>query len=141
MQVVSWIANHTRAAWTHNTITNSGDKKTITKNVQHISYIFRPVVALIEIEIQSLDKEKEADVHDDVMKSMGPADPTVIINSLNNDEEINTEELLSELERIGNTVLVRWEGDQVESAEVEIYVFLSFWEPGFRLKNFCERLQ
>jgi hypothetical protein len=28
---------------------------------------------------------------------------------LNNDEEINTEELLSELERIGNTVLVRWE--------------------------------
>jgi hypothetical protein len=38
---------------------------------------------------------------------MGPADPTVIINSLNNDEEINTEELLSELERIGNTVLVR----------------------------------
>ncbi len=70
-------------------------------------YIFRPVVALIEIYIQSLDKDKEADVHDDVMKSMGPADPTVIITSLNNDEEINTEELLSELEEIGNTVLIR----------------------------------
>ena len=72
-----------------------------------IMYIFRPVVALIEIYIQSLDKDKEADVHDDVMKSMGPADPTVIITSLNNDEEINTEELLSELEEIGNTVLIR----------------------------------
>ena len=67
----------------------------------------RPVVALIQIDIQSLDKEKEADVHDDVMKSMGPADPTVIISSLNDDEEINTEELLSVLESIGNTVLVR----------------------------------
>ena len=65
------------------------------------------MVALIEVEIQSLDKEKEADVHDDVMKSMGPADPTIIINSINNDEEVNTEELLSELEEIGNTVLVR----------------------------------
>lgn len=68
---------------------------------------FRPVVALIEIEIQSLDKEKEAAVHDDVMRSMGPADPTVIISSLNSGDEINTEALLSELEGIGNTVLVR----------------------------------
>jgi hypothetical protein len=59
---------------------------------------------------------------------------------LNNDEEINTEELLSELERIGNTVLVRWEGGQVESAEVEIYVFLSFWEPGFKAQKFLRKI-
>ena len=69
--------------------------------------MFRPVVALIEIEIQSLDKEKETDVHDDVMKSMGPAEPTVVISSVNDNEEINTEELLSALEAVGNTVLVR----------------------------------
>ena len=65
------------------------------------------MVALIEIEIQSLDKEKEADVHDDVMKSMGPANPTVIISSVNSDEVIDTEALLAELEDIGDTVLVR----------------------------------
>ena len=69
--------------------------------------MFRPVVAVIEIEIQSLDKEKETDVHDDVMKSMGPAEPTVVISSVNDSEEINTEELLSALEMVGNTVLVR----------------------------------
>ena len=69
--------------------------------------VFRPVVAVIEIEIQSLDKEKETDVHDDVMKSMGPAEPTVVISSVNDSEEINTEELLSALETVGNTVLVR----------------------------------
>jgi hypothetical protein len=38
---------------------------------------------------------------------MGPADPTVIISSLNDGEEINTEELLTVLECIGETVLVR----------------------------------
>ena len=69
--------------------------------------MFRPVVALIEVEIQSLDKEKETDVHDDVMKSMGPAEPTVVISSVSDNEEINTEKLLSALETVGNTVLVR----------------------------------
>ena len=73
----------------------------------HNTCVFRPVVAVIEIEIQSLDKEKETDVHDDVMKSMGPAEPTVVISSVNDSEEINTEELLSALETVGNTVLVR----------------------------------
>ena len=69
--------------------------------------MFRPVVALIEVEIQSLDKEKETNVHDDVMKSMGPAEPTVVISSVSDNEEINTEKLLSALETVGNTVLVR----------------------------------
>lgn len=67
----------------------------------------RPVVALIEIDIQSLDKEKEATVHDDVMNAMGPADPTVIVNSVDEHDEINHESLLSELENVGNVVLVR----------------------------------
>lgn len=62
----------------------------------------------MEIEIQSLDKEIEAAVHDDVMKAIGPADPTVIVTSLDGDEEINTETLLSELQNIGNVVLVRY---------------------------------
>lgn len=67
----------------------------------------RPVVALIEIEIQSIDQDKESDVHNEVIMSMGPADPTVIITSEAN-EEINTDKFLSLVEDIGETVLVRF---------------------------------
>ena len=70
----------------------------------------RPVVALIEIEIQQVDWTKQSHVHDNVMKAMGPADPTLVVTSDEaNDEDagIDVSELLDAVEPYGTVVLVR----------------------------------
>lgn len=72
--------------------------------------IYRPVVALIEIEIQKVDWEKQSHVHDNVMKAMGPADPTVVVTSdegEDGDAGIDVSELLDAVEPYGTVVLVR----------------------------------
>lgn len=71
----------------------------------------RPVVALIEIEIQKVDWSKQSQVHDTVMKAMGPADPTIVVTSDGGDDEdagIDLSELLDAVEPYGTVVLVRW---------------------------------
>lgn len=71
---------------------------------------YRPVVALIEIEIQKVDWEKQSQVHDNVMKAMGPADPTVVVTSddvEDGDAGIDVSELLGAVEPYGTVVLVR----------------------------------
>ena len=66
----------------------------------------RPVVALIEIEIQRVDWDKLSDVHDDVMKAMGPADPTVVVTT-EDEDGVDVAELLDAVEPYGTVVLVR----------------------------------
>lgn len=71
---------------------------------------YRPVVALIEIEIQKVDWTKQSRVHDIVMQAMGPADPTVVVTSNeggNGDAGIDVSELLDAVEPYGTVVLVR----------------------------------
>ncbi|XP_032229504.2 synaptojanin-1 [Nematostella vectensis] len=70
----------------------------------------RPVVGLIEVEIQKVDWEHQHQIHDHVMQSMGPADPTVVVSSDqtgDGDEGIDVSELLEVLEPCGDAVLVR----------------------------------
>ena len=67
-------------------------------------------MALIEIEIQKVDWSKQSQVHDTVMKAMGPADPTIVVTSDGgNDEDagIDLSELLDAVEPYGTVVLVR----------------------------------
>ena len=75
------------------------------------SYRFfcRPVVALIEIEVQEVDWNKQSHVHSDVMKLMGPADPTIVVTSddVEEDSGVDVSELLDALEPYGTPVLVR----------------------------------
>lgn len=72
--------------------------------------LHRPVVALVEIEIQKVDWAKQSHVHDIVMKAMGPADPTIVVTSDDGDDEdagIDVSELLDAVEPYGTVVLVR----------------------------------
>ena len=80
------------------------------KVVTQISLVCRPVVALVEIEIQKVDRTKQRQVHDVVMKAMGPADPTIVVTSDESGEEdpgIDVSELLDAVEPYGTVVLVR----------------------------------
>jgi hypothetical protein len=70
-------------------------------------FLVRPVVALIEVEIQEVDFNKQSKVHESVMKSMGPADPTIVVTCDDDDEGIDIGELLEVLEACGTAVLVR----------------------------------
>lgn len=74
-------------------------------------FLGRPVVALIEIEIQKVDWAKQNQVHDVVMKAMGPADPTIVVTSNDVDDDdagIDVSELLDAVEPYGTVVLVRF---------------------------------
>ena len=80
------------------------------KQVTQISLFYRPVVALVEIEIQKVDRTKQGQVHDVVMKAMGPADPTIVVTSDESGDEdpgIDVSELLEAVEPYGTVVLVR----------------------------------
>ena len=80
------------------------------KVVTQISLVYRPVVALVEIEIQKVDRTKQRQVHDVVMKAMGPADPTIVVTSGESGDEdpgIDVSELLDVVEPYGTVVLVR----------------------------------
>ena len=80
------------------------------KVVTQISLVYRPVVALVEIEIQKVDRSKQRQVHDVVMKAMGPADPTIVVTSDesgDDDPGIDVSELLEAVEPYGTVVLVR----------------------------------
>ena len=81
------------------------------KQVTQISLFYRPVVALVEIEIQKVDRTKQGQVHDVVMKAMGPADPTIVVTSDESGDEdpgVDVSELLEAVEPYGTVVLVRY---------------------------------
>ena len=85
-------------------------RDSVIKAVTQISLVYRPVVALVEIEIQKVDRTKQRQVHDVVMKAMGPADPTIVVTSDESGDEdprIDVSELLEAVEPYGTVVLVR----------------------------------
>ncbi|KAK3720929.1 hypothetical protein QZH41_014536, partial [Actinostola sp. cb2023] len=69
----------------------------------------RPVVALIQIEIQEVNVKEQSKVHETVMRSMGPADPTIVVTCEDDEDEegIDVGELLEIVEACGTAVLVR----------------------------------
>ena len=83
----------------------------------------RPVIAIIDIEIHEIDKQKRSGVFNDVIKDLGPPDGTILIQAMapdapdSDDEEgsIYDENLMSallqELTQIGEVTLVRFVGD------------------------------
>ena len=71
---------------------------------------YRPVVALIQIEIQEVNVKEQSKVHETVMRSMGPADPTIVVTCEDDEDEegIDVGELLEIVEACGTAVLVRY---------------------------------
>lgn len=78
---------------------------------------FRPVIAIIDVEIEKVSPGKLGTIHQEVMTSYGPADPTIIVSiaSDENDVEVDMEELMEELDNYGNVVLVRWDNKSFTS--------------------------
>ena len=57
-----------------------------------------------------MDRTKQRQVHDVVMKAMGPADPTIVVTSDESGDEdpgIDVSELLDAVEPYGTVLLVR----------------------------------
>lgn len=67
----------------------------------------RPVSALIEVDIYQVDPAHRAKVRDEVTLSLGPLDPTVVIQEMEAGEEISVPSLLDTLRAYGEVVLVR----------------------------------
>ncbi|XP_065051378.1 synaptojanin-1-like [Rhopilema esculentum] len=79
----------------------------------------RPVIAVVAIQLQIVDQKKLAKVHNEKMKSLGPANPTVVIEvdnsvcDLPEDYEINVENALELFQQCGDIVLIRAVEDQI----------------------------
>lgn len=76
-------------------------------------FTFRPVIALTEIEVQTVDQKKLVKVHDEQIRSFGPANPTIIVRpdrsgeDLPEDFEVDIESALEVFQQCGEIVLVR----------------------------------
>lgn len=92
----------------------------------HISYYgraelkvsdHRPVIAVIDIEIEQSTANKLAMVHDQVLKAQGPTDSTVIIRLSTEDDlqaiDIVLDDVINMLDEIGRIVLVRMVNDEI----------------------------
>lgn len=67
----------------------------------------RPVLALIEVDIYQVDPARRSQVRDEVTLSLGPLDPTVVIQEIEEGGEISVPHLLDALRTYGEVVLVR----------------------------------
>lgn len=80
----------------------------------------RPVVAILDVEISKIDKDRRSKVFNDVTESLGPPDATVVIQAAEHyatedDESIYDENLtaalVQEMAEIGEVTLVRFVGE------------------------------
>lgn len=80
----------------------------------------RPVIAILDIEVASIDADKRSKVFNDVILSLGPPDATVVIHSVDQQaeddgdsiyDEIITATLVQELAEFGEVTLVRFVGE------------------------------
>ena len=77
------------------------------------SLCHRPVVALIEVDIYRINPDKRSKVREDVATSLGPPDPTVIVQEKEEGASVCIPQLLETLRKFGDVVLVRVTDDAV----------------------------
>ncbi len=68
---------------------------------------FRPVIALLEIDIYKVDPPRRSRVREEVTLALGPLDPTVMVHELEEGKEVSVQHLLDALRTYGEVVLVR----------------------------------
>ena len=73
----------------------------------------RPVVALIEVDIYRVNKEKRSKVRDEVATSLGPPDPTVLVQEKEEGVSVSIPQLLETFRKFGDVVLVRVTDDAI----------------------------
>ena len=76
-------------------------------------YIHRPVVAIIEVEVYRVSHDKRARVRDEVAASLGPPDPTVLVQEKEEGASVNIPQLLETFRKFGDVVLVRVTDDAI----------------------------
>ena len=76
-------------------------------------FVHRPVVALIEVEVYRVQKDKRARIRDEVAASLGPPDPTVLVQEKEDGASVNIPQLLETFRKFGDVVLVRVTDDAV----------------------------
>lgn len=77
------------------------------------SCIHRPVVAIIEVEVYRVSHDKRARVRDEVAASLGPPDPTVLVQEREEGASVNIPQLLETFRKFGDVVLVRVTDDAI----------------------------
>ncbi len=71
------------------------------------------MIAVVQIEIQNVNQEKVAAVHNEVIESFGPANPTVVVKVDRNiedvaeDFELDMSAALTAFQQYGDIVLAR----------------------------------
>lgn len=73
----------------------------------------RPVVALIEVDIYRVSKDKRSKVRDEVATSLGPPDPTVLVQEKEEGVSVSIPQLLETFRKFGDVVLVRVTDDAI----------------------------
>ena len=77
----------------------------------HMFVDYRPVVAIIEIEIEQVDSVKRQLVSDEVSLMMGPSDPTIVIqgqnDKLDEDESLDPVVLMAMFQSFGEVLMMR----------------------------------
>lgn len=76
-------------------------------------FIHRPVVALIEVEVYRVSHDKRARIRDEVAASLGPPDPTVLVQEKEEGTSVNIPQLLETFRKFGDVVLVRVTDDAI----------------------------
>ena len=66
------------------------------------------MVALLEVDIYRVDPKRRAEVRKEVILSLGPPDPTIVIAEQEEDMSVPIPLLLDALRPYGQVVLVRW---------------------------------
>ena len=70
-------------------------------------------MAIIEVEVYRVSHEKRARVRDEVAASLGPPDPTVLVQEKEEGASVNIPQLLETFRKFGDVVLVRVTDDAI----------------------------
>ena len=70
-------------------------------------------MAIIEVEVYRVSHEKRARVRDEVASSLGPPDPTVLVQEREEGASVNIPQLLETFRKFGDVVLVRVTDDAI----------------------------
>ena len=70
-------------------------------------------MALIEVEVYRVSHDKRARIRDEVAASLGPPDPTVLVQEKEEGTSVNIPQLLETFRKFGDVVLVRVTDDAI----------------------------
>ena len=68
---------------------------------------FRPVFAIIEVDLYSVDSSKRLAVKEEVLATLGPTDPTIVVEEEGRDARLSLQHIFDLVKPFGEIVFVR----------------------------------